>query len=519
MDATKKTVAIVGAGASGLTACNQPSTRWIAFAAKHALAKGFRPVVFEADDGIGGVWRHTLASTSLQTPAFSYRFSDFPWPPEVAEVFPRHDQVVEYLAAYARRYGVLECVRFGRKVIAVEYAGAPAEQAAAWELWPANGETFGDGSGQWLLTVQHRGSEATQICRFDFLILSALGDSVEFPTPRHFHPIEVPRCSMARCSTPWTTPTWTTRPPPGRGKRVAVVGSGKSAFDTAAECAAANGARYPCAMICRSGRWMVNGGFVWGVSLGHLFTNRLAELMVRKPGEGLALTLLAMLLTPLVATVEADRDVLQDADPDGEARDGAGGELRGINVGLPARSSPRQVLRQGGGGQHLDQEDQILRLLNGRLGARRHRRAVRRGRRRARHRLPWRREAEEHVRLGNVQADGRRQIIHPRIPQMAVIGYTESLTSIYTYEMMAKWVAHLLAGAFRRMEASASEWGEHAVVKKRGGGRVEAPCFGAVSTWYNDELCRDMGYEPRRKQAILAEWLKPHGSADYAAIR
>lgn len=107
-----------------------------------------------------------------------------------------------------------------------------------------------------------------------------------------------------------------------------------------------------------------------------------------------------------MAAVEAGRDLLQDADPDGEARDGAGGELRGINVGLPARSPPRQVLRQGGGRQHPDQEGKIFQLLHGRLGARRrrHRRARRRRRRRARHRLPWRPEAHGHVRLGDVQA-------------------------------------------------------------------------------------------------------------------
>jgi len=145
MDAKKKRVAIVGAGPSGLAAC------------KHALAKGFCPEVFESGTAVGGVWNRTLASTRLQTPASAYRFSDFPWPASAADegLFPRHDQVAEYTAAYARRFGVLERVRFGCRVLGASYVGATEQEVAAWERWSGNGEAFGDGTGEWHLTVRH----------------------------------------------------------------------------------------------------------------------------------------------------------------------------------------------------------------------------------------------------------------------------------------------------------------------------------------------------------------------------
>ena len=108
-----------------------------------------------------------------------------------------------------------------------------------------------------------------------------------------------------------------------------------------------------------------------------------------------------------------------------------------------------------------------------------------------------------------------------------MVGYTEGLNNIYATEMAAKWVARLLDGAFRlpgvrRMEESCAEWGRYYARRSGGGGVGQSawrPCLGAVNLWYNDELCRDMGCEPRRKKGFLAEWFQPYGAVDYADIK
>ena len=137
-----KRVAVVGAGVSGLTVC------------KHLLELGCRPVVFEGDTVLGGVWARAPACTELQTPRPMYQYSDFPWPETVTEVFPTHRQVVAYLEAYARHFGVFGCIRFAHRVLGMEYHGGVGEQAmAAWEEWAGNGQAFGSGAGEWRLSV------------------------------------------------------------------------------------------------------------------------------------------------------------------------------------------------------------------------------------------------------------------------------------------------------------------------------------------------------------------------------
>lgn len=137
-------VGIIGAGVSGLAAAKQ--------LAHH------EPIVFEATDSIGGVWKHcSYSSTKLQSLRCDYEFSDFPWPDRDNSSFPSHDEIVVYMEAYAEHFDVLKWVRFNSKVVEVRFVGD--------RKITDNGGAYGSllpGEPVWEVAVQ-TGSDAIEV--------------------------------------------------------------------------------------------------------------------------------------------------------------------------------------------------------------------------------------------------------------------------------------------------------------------------------------------------------------------
>ncbi|KAG8376263.1 hypothetical protein BUALT_Bualt09G0045000 [Buddleja alternifolia] len=110
MAAIRSKIGIIGGGVSGIAAAKQLS--------KH------EPVVFEASDSIGGVWRHcSYRSTKLQTPRCSYEFSDYPWTQRDDKDFPSYQEILDYLYSYATYFDVLKFVKFNSKVVEIRFVG------------------------------------------------------------------------------------------------------------------------------------------------------------------------------------------------------------------------------------------------------------------------------------------------------------------------------------------------------------------------------------------------------------
>lgn len=101
-----KTVAVIGAGPSGLAAI------------KCSLDAGLKPIAFESDPWLGGTWKYTdlteeterrscvAYSTITNTSKHMSCYSDFPMPKEFPNYLPRQ-KYLEYFQMYADRKSVV----------------------------------------------------------------------------------------------------------------------------------------------------------------------------------------------------------------------------------------------------------------------------------------------------------------------------------------------------------------------------------------------------------------------------
>lgn len=515
----ERRIGIIGAGVSGLVAC------------KYLLEKGFNLTIFEADSGIGGVWAHTLDSTRLQNTKQVYQFSDFPWDPSVNDVHPTHYQVIEYLESYAQRFGIFSCIRFNSRVVGIEYVGESLDEMESWDLWSGTGKPFGS-RGKWQIRVENTENSEVTDYEVEFVIL-CIGQFSGVANIPEFGENEGPEVFKGKVmhSMEFSATKQLGVSKFVKGKRVAVIGSHKSAIDIALECANLNGSKYSCTMIQRNAHWYIPSGNFIGLLLGFLYMNRFAEYMVHKPGETISHSIMSTLLSPLrwgiskfmesyirwklplkkhgmlpkfsfnddisSCQIAMIPEIFFNKVENGSISIKNSQSFRFYEDGLIVDGSENQLL-----------ETDIVIFATGFKGGEKLKRIF-----------------SNSIFHGLIEATSPvllyRQILHPRIPQLAIIGYNESLSSLGSSEMKSVWLANFLDGNIELpyigdMEKEANLWANH--IKKASGHYYKRGCIGNTNIWYNDQLCKDMGYNSNRKNGILANLFVPYAPTDYANL-
>ncbi|KAI7728402.1 hypothetical protein M8C21_016225 [Ambrosia artemisiifolia] len=510
----KKQIAIIGAGVAGLTAC------------KHCLSKGFNPIVFELESQVGGVWTKTIRTTRLQTPRYTYQFSDFPWQPSVTDNFPTQQQVLDYIRSYAAHFDLIPHIKFNSRVKGISYDGPSSD---TWSLWNGTGEPFPP-EGKWHVTVENTQTATTKVYTVDFVIL-CLGRFKDAPNIPQFPTGKGPEVYQGQAihSMEYSAMDNNKAAEFVKGKKVVVVGFGKTGLDIARECASVNGPEHPCTILYRHDHWKIGSWFPWGFPISSFLFSRFRELLIHKPGEGFLLSFVATALSPLRWAIWKLLEIyiisnLQLAKFDMVPPHSVSQDLHsGLVMYLPNPQNFIDTLNKGSiklkkspsfsfyeKGVLISQDDtqieaQVVIFATGFNGKQKLKNIF------------------ESQTFGQLIEDSQRvglyrESIPPRIPQIAVIGYSEGLLSLYISESTSRWVATLLDGKFKlpsinEMEKDVTRWDEH--LKQVSGQYYYLSALCGSEIWYNDHICKDMGVNPMRKKGLFANIFKPYGPTDY----
>nr|GMC54660.1 probable flavin-containing monooxygenase 1 [Ipomoea batatas] len=465
-------IGIIGAGISGLAAAKQLSEH--------------EPVVFEATDCIGGVWKHcSFRSTKLQTPRCDFEFSDFPWTQRDNSSFPTYQEILDYLHSYATHFDILKFVKFNSKVVEIRFV---ADREATGGFGGENGE-YGSmlpGHPVWEVAVQTSQSETLQLDKEESTQLL-------------------------------------------KGKKTVVFGYKKSAIDLAVECAEANQGTdgQACTMVIRTLHWTVPHYSVWGLPFYLFFSTRSSQFLYERPKQGLARTLLCHLLSPLrrgvSKTIESylswklplDKYGLRPDHPFVEDYASCQMAILPENFFQEADKGKIQFKRASSkwwfweGGVEFEDgtklEADVVILATGFDGKKKLKTI-----------LP-----DPFRSLLEFPSSGTMPLykgtINPLIPNMAFVGFIESVSNLHTAEIRCKWLSRLVDGHFKvpRVEKMVEQTQEEVEIMKRSTRFYKRSCISTFSINHSDEICEEMGWESWRKKTWLSEAFSPYNSQDY----
>ncbi|KAI3709732.1 hypothetical protein L2E82_39498 [Cichorium intybus] len=501
-------IGIIGGGISGLAAAKQ--------LAEH------NPIVFEATDSIGGVWKHcSFRTTKLQTPRCDYEFSDYPWPLRDNTSFPSYNEILEYLNSYANHFDLFKFINFNSKVVEIRLAKDHLES-------PSKLSTLLPGKPVWEVAVQTSGSTAIQWYGFEFIVvcMGKYGDVPIIPTygrnkgPEVFkgkvmHSQEYSKLDAEESSQLL------------KGKKVVIIGYKKSGIDLAVECAEANQGDdgKACTMVVRTSHWTVPHYSIWGLPFYLFYSTRFSQFLHARPNQGTLRTLLCQLLSPARKAASKIIEsyllwklplVKYGLKPDHPFEEDYASCQMAI---LPESFFPEadkgkiNFKRSSNwwfweGGVEFDDntklEADVVLLATGYDGKKKLRTVLPE---------PFRSFLE----YPSGMLPLYRGTIHPLIPNMGFMGYVESVSNLQTSEIRCKWLARLVGGKFKlpSMEKMLEQVNTEMEIMKNTTRFYKRTCISTFSINHNDEICEEMGWNSWRKKSWLAEAFSPYNSQDY----
>lgn len=206
-----KTVAIIGAGIAGLSA------------ARSMIALGLDCKVFERNPVLGGVWSDGYLNFGAQVQKELYEFPDWPLPEGTPDFTPG-PTIEKYLAEFSDHFGITPHIEFNTKVTNITEGNSPKTG--------------------WIIESICNNKEKKET--FDLVVVciglySNVPNIIEFPDKELFSGSVIHNSKLKS-------------PEQLKGKRVAVVGFGKSATDAALEAA---GVASETHIIIRTPHWPI----------------------------------------------------------------------------------------------------------------------------------------------------------------------------------------------------------------------------------------------------------------------
>ncbi|MED6156085.1 monooxygenase [Stylosanthes scabra] len=508
-------IGIIGAGVSGIAAAKQ--------------LRHHNPIVFEATDSIGGVWRHcSFHSTKLQSQRRDYEFTDYPWPNNRDNSdFPTHLEILDYLHSYAQHFDILNNISFNSKVIHIRFLGSDSASH------DHHYGTLLPGRPVWHVAVQNTLSHTIQWYGFEFVVIciGKYGDIPLIPSfprskgPEAFKGKVLHTLDYCKLNKEEATQLF-------KGKNVAVVGFKKSAIDLAMECALANQGceeGKKCTMVVRTVHWTVPHYWVWGLPLAMFYTNRSSQFLHERPDQGFLKTLVTLLLSPMKRGMSKFIEsyllwklplqkygLIPDHSFD---EDYASCQMAILPENFFSEADKGKIAFKKSsskwwfceGGIEFDDntkvEADVVVLATGYDGKQKLNNIMPE---------PFRSLLDYPSGSGGVMPL-YRGTIHPLVPNMAFVGYVESVANLHSSEIRSLWLSALVDQKFKlpTVPDMLAHTLKEVEVMKRTSRFYKRHCISTYSINHSDQICHDLGWTSWRKTNWIAEAFAHYSSEDY----